>query len=981
MSYVKPQVLVFQEFSIVPTEITEPLRAHIAGGNAVLHRYSVAAEKSDVGLGAYDPAVDLTALWPERSAGGIIDKSYVKLFCDDALLKYYTEDAGTGNATVVSGYKNRVHLNGIGLITTGSYPREAALYDRDVKIGDVARIRCISADDGCTEIVHASTIIGFVGEPVESLAFEPVAEATNQESVTSVDTSTADADGSEPVLQVAGTVNQVYIDVVDGTNYQGSADGAVKETYTIEVLTGGDPDPVQNNGCSPVRLRVRSASGTDDDLSVQAVEFGQDLAIGSRGLTIQFGENNSWSGATAGNVFVVGQKWTVVVEQLFTEPVAVLMQADGTTGLASSGDVDNPASVASIYTGAENDVYIVEVTRGGNFTGGSAGYPLVNVRTAKGLDFSGPHELVDDGDLVVDQTKVFDIGTKGLSIKFTGTEVSKGDLYYVSVAGNTTGNVETIVLRDDVPQAAIDAPAVSVDLCIKSDIEVSRPRVGYAPEVNWFMTEQEITIKEGMVAYHPEWTNDGEEQPLNVVDGSLFVEYREWLSTLADQVNSISSVGEIDNIPGQLDPDNPLKWGVYKALANSNGTAVKYTAVAKPDLFDDEGRVLMTNLDAWQDVLDRLKGRDDFYNIVPLSFDTKVHNLWAAQATAESNEYANNWKGAVVSLRSQPTVQVAGTGSLVGGVLGTEITGDVLATVSENTATTSVTDFTMLSVTTGNGHFLDNDVRPGDLVRFNFSIDGFGETTYDEYVVDSVDSQNTLRLMSGPASAISQASRVEIWHNQNRNEVATAVAQQAGAFGNRRVVAVWPDLVGEGGTMMAGYYLAAAIAGLASGVVPHQPLTNVEVAGFDDFTRSYVYFNETQLNVLAQAGTWIVTEDRDGTPHTRHGLTTDNTDLNRREEMIRRNVDSISYLFYRRLKPYIGRANAQPGMLRVLGFEVRNIITYLKSNGYTAELGGQLTDATIRTLQIHPLLKDRIEIVLDLVVPAPLNNIELHLVV
>ena len=46
-SYVKPQVLVFQEFRIVPTEITEPLRAHIAGPHAVLHRYSDVDEKCE----------------------------------------------------------------------------------------------------------------------------------------------------------------------------------------------------------------------------------------------------------------------------------------------------------------------------------------------------------------------------------------------------------------------------------------------------------------------------------------------------------------------------------------------------------------------------------------------------------------------------------------------------------------------------------------------------------------------------------------------------------------------------------------------------------------------------------------------------------------------------------------------------------------------------------------------------------------------
>jgi len=113
----------------------------------------------------------------------------------------------------------------------------------------------------------------------------------------------------------------------------------------------------------------------------------------------------------------------------------------------------------------------------------------------------------------------------------------------------------------------------------------------------------------------------------------------------------------------------------------------------------------------------------------------------------------------------------------------------------------------------------------------------------------------------------------------------------------------------------------------------------------------------------------------------RHALTTDNLDLNRREEMIRRNVDSMSYLFLRRLRPFIGRTNAQPGMVSRLRYEVTAVIDFLKSNGYTDELGSQLTDGTIRTLQIHPLLKDRIEIVLDLTVPAPLNNIELHLVV
>ena len=206
---------------------------------------------------------------------------------------------------------------------------------------------------------------------------------------------------------------------------------------------------------------------------------------------------------------------------------------------------------------------------------------------------------------------------------------------------------------------------------------------------------------------------------------------------------------------------------------------------------------------------------------------------------------------------------------------------------------------------------------------------------------------------------------------------------------DRRVVATWPDVVGTAGNAQDGMFLAAALAGLASGVVPHQGLTNVEITGFDDLaSRTKDFFTSTQLDQLAAGGVWVATEDRDGTPHTRHGLTTSTIDLSRKEEMIRRNLDSISYLFTNRLRGLIGRANATPAMVRRVRYEVTQIIKFLKRNDYTEYLGPQLIDATIaldndgqEILRIHPLAADRIEVVLNLVMPAPLNNLELHLVV
>jgi hypothetical protein len=620
------------------------------------------------------------------------------------------------------------------------------------------------------------------------------------------------------------------------------------------------------------------------------------------------------------------------------------------------------------YAGDKNDTYVIECTKGGTW----ANLPEITVRTVKGLDFSGPTEVTGDGTSVS-----VAIGTNGVKVKFFGVTgagdavagLRKGDKWYISCVSAVAGPVRRLILRDDLPAAVLSAEDMDLTLFIKDNIQVSENRIGFAPMTNYWVEDTQICVQEGVVAYHPEWTVDGVEQPLNVAGGNVYVEYREWVSELADQVNSISDVADIGVIRGQLHPDNPLKWGVYKALANSNGTVVKYTAVANPD-----------SLDSWVQVLERIKGRDDMYNLVPLTFDTQVHNLWAAHIGGESNEYANNWKAGFFGLKSVPVVKVVGEGVAIGGVAGNVVADPVLATLSDDAEATG-TQYTKLQVTSGNGYFVTNNVRPGDIVRYMYTVDGFGDEAYTEFVVDEVQSESTLLLYSGADAPVTVAQRVEIYHNRNRNEIADAVAEQAGALSNRRVVGVWPDQVGEAGTLQPGYYLAAALAGLVSGVVPHQPLTNVEVAGFDDYSRSYKYFNETQLNRMAEAGVWIVTEDRDGTPHTRHALTTDNLDLNRREEMIRRNVDSMSYLFLRRLRPFIGRTNAQEGMVRRLRYEVTAVIDYLQANGFTDELGSQLIDGTIRTLQIHPLLKDRIEIVLDLTVPAPLNNIELHLVV
>lgn len=957
-SYVKPQVLVFQEFTIVPTEITEPLRAHIAGPHAVLHRYSVSDEKDLSALGVYNRLADTCYPWPGRTAGSRVDSAYTKLFVDDALLLYYAHDVGSPaehNITPVAGRTNWIESNVLAFKTNGSFGRSTdVFYDRDVQLGDVVYLRSVTdTEETCVETELTTYVTGFASESVNSEIALAKSDTNNQ---LTVNTNTV------TITNIGTVQNCVTVAASANSAYDGLPSGDVNEEYVVEVIKSSVA------GCNATKLRVTSASGRDDQAEIEPAAFDADTSIGTRGLKVVFDVNTDPEAVcndtadTAGvvaNNFVVGQKWRIVVAQAYVKVDAETVAPVGAT-------VDGDGNILGVYTGEKNDVYVIECTKGGKW----ADIPEVTVRTVKGLDFSAPVEVTGSN-----YDDKITIGNSGVKIRFTANVeapiagLCKGDKWYVPVTSSRAGSVTKLILRHDLPEAMRNATELDMKLFIKDNIQVSKNRTEAAPLTNYYAEDTQVCVQEGMTAYHPEWTNGGAPLPLEVYSGKLYVEYREWLATLTDQVNAISTTSDLDAIAGQLDPDNPLKWGVYKALSNSNGTAVKYTAVANPD-----------SLDSWAEVLERLKGRDDVYNLVPLTFNRAVQNLWAAQTVSESNATANNWKASFVSIKARPSVMVVGEGAAIGGVSGNVIADPVLAVLEDDSSATG-TQYTRLRVPTGQGYFITNEVRPGDLVRYMFTTDGFGEESYEEFVVDEVLSENSLRLYSGADAPVSEPQRVEIYHNNNRNEIADDVATQAGAFGSRRVCAVWPDQVGEGGVLQPGYYLAAALAGLASGVVPQQPLTNVEVAGFDDYSRSYKYFNETQLNRMAEAGVWIVTEDRDGTPYTRHALTTDNLGLNQREEMIRRNVDSMSYLFLRRLRPYIGRTNATEGMVQLLRNLVTVTVDELRANGNTAEIGSQLISGSIRTLRIHPLLRDRIEIVLDLVVPAPLNNIELNLVV
>ena len=128
------------------------------------------------------------------------------------------------------------------------------------------------------------------------------------------------------------------------------------------------------------------------------------------------------------NLFVTGQKWEVTVRQAFTA-VTATSTADGNYTVDGVGD--DAADILGAYNGAKNDVYVIEVTKGGSVNPEGTSYPEVMVRTAKGLDFSGPHEvtLVTGGE--DNELAEINIGTNGVAVQFTAPAgFRKGDKFY-----------------------------------------------------------------------------------------------------------------------------------------------------------------------------------------------------------------------------------------------------------------------------------------------------------------------------------------------------------------------------------------------------------------------------------------------------------------------------------------------------------------------------------------------------------------------
>jgi hypothetical protein len=906
-----PQVQLFQTFAQTAAAIDRAQRAWLIGPNADLHRFAIDSERPDILVGTYDPAIAATYVWPARTPGGLVDQAYARVFIKDAELRYLRELRGAGVEIVkVSGRTNQIRaVTSLNFRSVPGIARSASLGDRDVQVGD--RVTITGTSSNVTSTLR-TFVRGFAAEPVPAEVGQRVSGTGN------ATTTTAGA------VITNSTLNQMRL-LATHTNFNGLVDGVLVDTFTVTIKvgsTGGD--------LTTAVARIQSASGIDyvEDWVPPAADAV--ATVGTRGLQLGFEVDEDDD--PAGTDLVAGQVFTVVVTDGFTAPTPT---AGGT------------------YTGTNNTTYVVEVIQGGLFADSdTARRPRIAVRTSSGVDGQTSVAVLAAGAVA--------IGTQGVTLTFAGDGLRKGDTYSIPATAATTGRVSTLVLGHELDATLLAATDLDLELAIVSDVEVPRYQAAPTPRVCWTPSDVSLTLQNDIQTYHASYTVNGAPTALPIVRGSVYIEYREWVAALVSELLPVTTTADLDQIPGPLDPDNPLKWHAAKAIGNANSSPVYVTAVANP-----------ASLDSWTEALQPGTDVENVHNVVPISETQDVIDLIVSHVASQSGPGRNQFRRAFVALPVPLTAPIVTSATSTNSA-------HVLATVADE-PTIAGTQYLRVVATSGNISFDTAGVRPGDVARIGFNIDPAGVTTYREYVIDAVVSATALRLVTGPDIPLSVAERLEIHRINNRSELIAAIGQRAAAYASRQVSAVFVNTKESNVGRRSFTVAAAAVAGLASGVAPHQALTNVSLADLDELFSpgsSRVRFTRTELEALAGYGVWIVDRTSAGVIYTAEGLTTDMSDLNRSSEMLQRNLNSVSRVTVNTIKPYLGRTNLVDTTLRQIRADLVGQYEGLRGpQTALAGIGSQLVEYTIQELRADLFQRDKLIVNVDFLMPYAINTV------
>lgn len=701
--------------------------------------------------------------------------------------------------------------------------------------------------------------------------------------------------------------------------------GPKNTRYQIKVVKGTDLNVAEESFDGAI-VRVSDSSGIDEIQEYTLVQ-GQEYNLGTYGLKFMFPADQATPSGILGGTQATG---SVNLSGGGVVSVAITDKGSGYTqapAVSFSGDGVGATATAVVHAGKVISVII---------TNAGSGYSICT------MSFVG--------------------GSTG----FQGG-LRTGDAYYVdAVAEAAVGPYSLIVLNG---QAADITGWTEVDLALnKFDIDVRSlysgiisPRRDSPPNLAW----EAGTAADGGILLEAKLMleitdRDPGYEWVTVKDGlqsKLFAHWRGLVpATSGDKIRLYYSEQGITEAFGKDDLDNPV---CHAAILAFRGGQEKPIFVAKLASDDVAGHTLMIR---------QAEHVEGIYSIALTTYDLSIKELWAAHVSKMSLENWKLWRRLYVATQNPgpyATMTTKSDGS------------DFNATVTTNASGN-------VRVICADGDFVTRGIRPGDLYRTNFFYDAWGDPSYEEYEVYTVNTEDELILKTGPALPISPAIKFEIWRADSGLSQAEYVGEQSDNFLNRRVCNIWadePNMVDADGTLyiVPVYYLAAEVAGLRAAVLPQQGLTYTELDhALDGAPLMFTKYSEEELNLAASMGTWIVTQEQeDGPIFIRHQLTTETTKgILYYEDSVGTNVDNIAYAVKDIFQPYIGRRNTNVETLEEMETKLRDLLDGFKNNpgGFT-NIGPALITWRDLSITIDPVFKDRINVKVTLELPLPINTI------
>ena len=932
----KPSVIVRREFEATPDVVEQQLRACIVGPSCQLVRYKNSAEKAK-GLVATAVSADavtdgqggalkrlLTAdtsyTIPNLASTSVLDLPYTKVFVEDALLTYAHFADGSNFAFTQT--SNSIALNAS---AWKGNSRSVSLI-QDVAVGDTIQMY----DTGVLK--HTSVVTGFIAA-AGSAAIGNIGTSLAADSALASTISNPTAGGVTLTLSTA-----TYLTVDSLAVYQADPRtvGKTKTNYTLTV-TASTPTTVDYS--------VVSDTGIDNALAAGKTSGSGQL------ITLP-------SGATVYLTFT-------------TQPVVgTVINFSITAGhtkqtIAISGSPEYTVG-GSLTAATPATTYIVTCTRGGTTaaTAKAAGLaPQFTVSTTNGADVSSSFELVGT-------TATRAIGSYGLVLTPLANASTlikgfvKGDTFTITVSAAAAGAIRTVVFADAYPTATVAAAATNfVRLSKKKTVQLPLTEVSE----NWSITDPAdadlrklklktiVTVKDSSI-------NSGLTASY-VTAGKVYIQYRAFQS-ISREVGSVTTLSDITTQLGTIDADNLLAYGVYKAWSNANGATVHYIPTVNQTLNGYRG---------FADALSLAKGNRNCYGLVPLSTSAEVWNAFVGHAKDESAATVGRFR----------VVWIAPEVPTHNQILDVDISGSAIVFTAAGSAT--VANVSWQIDTAQNTKFTES-VQAGDFIRVVTAVDNLGNSVYTEYKINAVIDNNSLLISwtetTGPALSSTVGT---IYRDLTSNALALKYAATAGGFSSERVFAVVPDRGVNGlrvdGVPVSNWYIACAFAGLRSGSRPQQPLSNVELLGFDGVNVSTAVFDEVDLDVLRDGGVWAVRNAAAGTVYVERQLSTSTIDLYRKEQSVTCNVDSISFTLADVLRTLVGRVNITDNNKTLVSALLTATLMQLSATNGAASVGPQLNAFTVVSITVPATAKDTLLVKVQITVPLPMNIIDITLVI